>query len=37
MVFSVTFNNFSVKYWGGEGSVLLVEGTREYHRPVESH
>ena len=34
MVFNTTLNNMSVISWW---SVLLVEETREYHRPVSSH
>jgi hypothetical protein len=34
MVFNATFNNISVISWR---SVLLVEETREKHRPVASH
>jgi hypothetical protein len=34
MVFKATFNNISVISWR---SVLLVEETRENHRPVASH
>ena len=34
MVLNATFNNISVISWR---SVLLVEGTRENHRPVASH
>jgi hypothetical protein len=34
MTFNVTFNNISVISWR---SVLLVEETRENHRPVASH
>jgi len=34
MVFNATFNNISVILWL---SVLLMEETRENHRPVTSH
>ena len=34
MVFSATFNNTTVISWR---SVLLVEETREIHRPAASH
>ena len=34
MLFNATFNNVSVILWQ---SVLLVEETRENHRPVTSH
>jgi len=34
MVFNATFNNISVISWP---SALLVEETRENHRPVASH
>jgi len=34
MVFSATFNNISVISWR---SVLLVDETRENHRPVAGH
>jgi hypothetical protein len=34
MVIKATFNNISVISWR---SVLLVEETREHHRPVASH
>jgi hypothetical protein len=34
MVFDTTFNNISVISWR---SVLLVEETRENHRPIASH